>query len=225
MSGFKARKSGNTRDRSRCEMSGTDEEMEQQMKKERLAILQHPVVSGIADYLHSSGGRHGFRVNLWCQTAQNHGHGDCECGGWRQGAPVRVSQTRTTLLECLQEMHNQVLRQHGPKCIAACKALAAQRMSLDDSSAGAPDAFRLMMDLKKAQQSLDKEVAQLKIMKERADKINKEALELQKLVEGAEKMRHEAEKEVILLQAQLYPKRASIDVYLTVRSGCRFTWT
>ena len=39
-------------------------------------------------------------------------------------------------------------------------------------------------------------------MKERADKINKEALELEKLVEGAEKMRHEAEKEVILLQAE-----------------------
>ena len=122
-----------------------------------------------------------------------------------------VSKTRATLLACLQDLHNQVLCQHGPNCIAACKALAAQRMSQDDSSAGAPDAFRLMMDLNKANKTLDKAVAELKTMKERADKVNKQALELQKLVEGAEKMRHESEKEVILLQAQLHPKRARID--------------
>jgi DNA-binding protein YbaB len=108
----------------------------------------------------------------------------------------------------LQDLHNQVLRQHGAKCIAACKALAAQR---NDSSAGAPDAFRLMMDLNKAKKSLDEAVSELKSMKERADKVNKESLKLQKLVEGAEKTRHEAEKEVILLQAQLNPKRARID--------------
>ena len=147
------------------ETSGTNLEMAQRMEQERLAILEHPVVSGIADVYDSNGARPGYRVRLRCHTARNYGDlacGDLECGGLGQGVPVRVSQTRTTLLECLQEMHNQVLRQHGPKCIAACKALAAQRMSPDDSSAGAPDALRLMMDLKKAQQSLDKEVAQLK---------------------------------------------------------------
>ena len=174
------------------------------MQEERLAILEHPVVSGISDVLLSGGQRHGFRVSLRCQTAQQNGHGVCDCGGLRQGVPVRVSKTRATLLACLQDLHNQVLRQHGPNCIAACKALAAQRMSQDDSSAGAPDAFRLMMDLNKAKKTLDKAVAELKTMKERADKVNKQALELQKLVEGAEK-------EVILLQAQLHPKRARID--------------
>ena len=60
------------------------------------------------------------------------------------------------------------------------------------------------MDLNKAKKPLDKAVAELNTMKERADKVNKQALELQKLVEGAEK-------EVILLQAQLHPKRARID--------------
>jgi hypothetical protein len=36
-----------------CEkMSGTNEEMEQQMQEERLAILQHPVISGISDVFH-----------------------------------------------------------------------------------------------------------------------------------------------------------------------------
>ena len=193
------------------ETSGTNLEMAQRMEQERLAILEHPVVRSISDVDCSRGARPGFRVSLWCQTAQQNGHGVCDCGGLRQGVPVCVSQTRTTLLECLQEMHKQVLRQHATKCIAACKALATQRMSHDDSSAGAPDAFRLMMDLNKAKKSLDEAVSELKSMKERADKVNKESLKLQKLVEGAEKTRHEAEKEVILLQAQLNPKRARID--------------
>ena len=194
------------------------------MQEERRAILEHPVVSGISDFFHSSGSRPGFRVSLRCQTAQQNGHGECDCGGLRQGVPVCVSSKRTTLLLCLQDLHKQVLNQHGPNCNAACTALAAQRMSHDDLSAGAPDAFRLMMDLNKAKKSLDEAVSELKSMKERADKVNKESLKLQKLVEGAEKTRHEAEKEVILLQAQLNPKRARIDadvIYFTHLLGFR----
>ena len=42
------------------------------------------------------------------------------------------------------------------------------------------------MELKKAQQSLDKAVVELKTIKERADKVNTDALKLKKLVEGAE---------------------------------------
>ena len=190
------------------ETSGTNLEMAQRMEQERLAILEHPVVRSISDVDRLKGGRPGFRVSLWCQTAQQNGHGECDCGGLRQGVPVCVSSKRTTLLLCLQDLHKQVLNQHGPNCNAACTALAAQR---NDSSAGAPDAFRLMMDLNKAKKSLDEAVSELKSMKERADKVNKESLKLQKLVEGAEKTRHEAEKEVILLQAQLNPKRARID--------------
>jgi len=62
-------------------------------------------------------------VNLRCHAAQE--HGNCECGGLKQGVPVLVSSTRTTLLKCLQEVHNQVLRQHLPQCVAASKALQA----------------------------------------------------------------------------------------------------
>ena len=62
-----------------CEkISGTNPEMEQQMQEERLAILEHPVVSGISDVLLSRGQRPGFRVSLRCQTAQQNGHGVCD---------------------------------------------------------------------------------------------------------------------------------------------------
>ena len=68
------------------------------MEQERLAILEHPVVRSISDVDRSKGGRPGFRVSLWCQTARQNGHGECDCGGLRQGVPVCVSTTRTTLL-------------------------------------------------------------------------------------------------------------------------------
>ena len=170
-----------------CEqMTGTNPEMEQQMEQERLAILEHPVVRSISDVDRSKGGRPGFRVSLWCQSARQNGHGECDCGGLRQGVPVCVSTTRTTLLACLQDLHKQVLLGHGSKCITACKALEAQRMAQDASSAGAPDAFRTMMDLSRATKSLQKATLEWKNVKERADKINKEALELQELVEKAQ---------------------------------------
>jgi len=186
------------------QMSGTNPEMEQQMEQERLAILEHPVVRSISDVDRSKGGRPGFRVSLWCQTARQNGHGECDCGGLRQGVPVCVSTTRTTLLACLQDLHKQVLLGHGSKCITACKALEAQRMAQDASSAGAPDALRTMMDLSQATKSLQKATLEWKNVKERADKINKEALELQELVE-------KAQEEVQRLKAQLHPKRARIE--------------
>ena len=93
-----------------CEkISGTNPEMEQPMQEERLAILEHPVVSGISDVLLSRGQRPGFRVSLRCQTAQQNGHGECDCGGLRQGVPVCVSSKRTTLLLCLQVQRTTLL--------------------------------------------------------------------------------------------------------------------
>ena len=55
-----------------CEkISGTNPEMEQPLQEERLAILEHPVVSGISDVLHSRGKRPGFRVSLqWRSSSQ-----------------------------------------------------------------------------------------------------------------------------------------------------------
>jgi hypothetical protein len=104
----------------------------------------------------------------------------------------------------LQDLHKQVLLGHGSKCITACKALEAQRMAQDASSAGAPDALRTMMDLSQATKSLQKATLEWKNVKERADKINKEALELQELVE-------KAQEEVQRLKAQLQPKRERIE--------------
>jgi len=115
------------------------ENIEQQMQQERRAILELPFVSGISDAAH--GKRGGFRVNLRCHTAKE------ECGGLKQGVPVLVSSTRTTLLECLQEVHNQVLRQHGLQCVAASKALQAERMAQANSPAASKDALRTHNDV------------------------------------------------------------------------------
>ena len=190
-------------------------QMEQQVEQERCAILQLPVVSGISDAVH--GKRCGFRVNLRCHTAQE--HGDCECGGLKQGVPVLVSSTRTTLLECLQEVHNQVLRQHGPKCIAASKAFQAERMAQENSQAPSQDALRTMMHLSQAQQCLKNATAELNSIKQCADKVNKEALHLEKIVDVAVKVVHVAEKEMQELQAQLNPKRARIEADVEEEDG------
>jgi len=180
--------------------------MEQEMEQERRDILELPVVSGMSDMVNGKGC--GFRVNLRCHTARQ--HGTCECGGLKRGVPVYVSSTRTTLLECLQEVHNQVLRQHGPQCVAASKALQAERMTQANSPAASQDALRTMMHLSQAQQCLTKATVELNNIKQRADKVNKEALELKKAVDVAANTVHAAEKEVQEMQAQLNPKRARI---------------
>ena len=113
-----------------------------------------------------------------------------------------VSSTRTTLLECLQEVHNQVLRQHGPQCVAASKALQAERMAQANSPAASQDALRTMMYLSQAQQCLTKATAELNNIKQ----VHKEALELEKAVDVAATTVHASEKEVQELQAQLNPK-------------------
>jgi len=107
----------------------------------------------------------------------------------------------------LQEVHNQVLRQHSPQCVAASKALQAERMTHANSLAASQDALRTMMHLSQAQQCLTKMTAELNNIKHRADKVNKEALELEKAVDVAAKTVHAAEKEVQELQAQLNPTR------------------
>jgi len=115
------------------------------------------------------------------------------------------------LLECLQELHNQVLRQHCLQCVAASQALQAERMAQANSPAASQDALCTMMYLSQAQQCLTKATAELNNIKQRADKVHKEALELEKAVDVAAKTVHAAEKEVQDLQAQLNPKRARIE--------------
>ena len=93
-----------------------------------------------------------------------------------------VSSTRNTLLECLQDVHNQVLRQYGPQRVAASKALQAERIKQANSPAASQDALRTMMHLSQAQQYVTKATAELNNMKQRADKVNKKALELERAV-------------------------------------------
>ena len=65
------------------------ENMEQQMQQERRAMLLL-VVSGISDA--ANGERCGFRFNLRCHIAQE--HGKCECGGLKTGsASARLQHT------------------------------------------------------------------------------------------------------------------------------------
>jgi len=157
--------------------------MEQEIEQERHDILELPFVTGISDMLNGKGC--GFRVNLRCHAARQ--HGNCKCGGLKPGVPVYVSSTRTTLLECLQEVHNQVLRQHVPQCVAASKALQAERITQANSPAASQDALRTMMHFSQAQECLTKATAEPKNIKQRADKVNKEALELEKAVNVAAK--------------------------------------
>jgi len=126
--------------------------MEQEIEQERHHILEFPFVTGISDMVNGKGC--GFRVNLRCQAARQHGR--CECGGLKQGVPVYVSSTRTTLLECLQEVHNQVLRQRGPQRVAASKALQGERITQANSPVASQDALRTMMHLSQAQECLTK---------------------------------------------------------------------
>jgi len=100
---------------------------------------------------------------------------------------MQVSSTQITLLECLQEVHNQVLRQHSQQCVAASKALKAERITHANSPAASQDALRTMMHLSQAQECLTKGTTELKNIKQRADKFNKEALELEKAVDVAAK--------------------------------------
>jgi len=90
----------------------------------------------------------------------------------------------------LQEVHNQVLRQHGPQCVAASNALQAERMTQANSPAASQDALRTMMYLSQAQQCLTKATVELNNIKQRADKVHKEAPELEKAVDVAAKTVH-----------------------------------
>jgi len=178
------------------------ENIEQQMQQEKRVILELPFVSEISEAVH--GKRGGFRVNLRCHTAQE--HRNCECGGLKQGVSVLVSSTRITLLECLQEVHNQGLRQHGPQCVTTSKALQSERMAQANSQAASQDALRTMMYFSWAEQCLTKATAELNNIK-----VHKEALELEKAVDVTAKTVHAVEKEVQGLQAQLNPKQARIE--------------
>jgi len=40
-----------------------------------------------------------------------------------QAGPVRITNTHTTMLACLQKLDQQTMAQHGDKCVAAAEAV------------------------------------------------------------------------------------------------------
>jgi len=86
-----------------------------------------PVVIILAPLAASSKNKPGYRVGLRCFSCQE--YGSC---GQQQVGPVRITNTRTTLLACLQELHKQIVDGHGARCIDA--ALAAEKSATSSSS-------------------------------------------------------------------------------------------
>ena len=71
------------------------------------AIEALPVVTVLSPLDASSKDKPGYHVELRCLSCQE--YGSC---GQRQAGPVRIINTRTTLLACLQELHKQIVDGH-----------------------------------------------------------------------------------------------------------------
>ena len=87
------------------------------------AIEALPVVSLLSLLTKKSG----FCVTLKCYKSC----GDKRCG------PVCISKTRTTLLACLQQLHQQIMDHHGEECVAAAEAADAVSSNAAEGGASA----------------------------------------------------------------------------------------
>ena len=105
--------------------------------------------------------------------------------------PVCISKTRTTLLACLQQLHQQSMDHHGEKCVAAAQATDAVSSNAAKGGASAlTGASSNVMDL----------TMRLSNTKARAVAANKVALE-------AEQANDALEREVeVLVQAMKRPR-------------------
>ena len=154
------------------------------MDDEVRAIEALPVVSELAQLAASRSKEAGFQASLRCSA-------HCKK---KQESPVHISNSRTTLFGCLQELRMRLETRHGDACVAAAeaargaeaaaKAAAATRAGAG-SSAESPNTLAAMMRLQAA--------------KVRAEAANKAALE-------AEKAKDAAEEEVEALRWELEPK-------------------
>ena len=80
------------------------------------AIEALPVVTVLSPLAASSKNKPGFRVGLRCFLCQE--YGSC---GQQEAGPVRITNTCTTLLACLQELHKQIVDGHC--CRLVCHQL------------------------------------------------------------------------------------------------------
>jgi len=136
------------------------------------AIEALPVVTVLSPLAVSSKNKPWFRVGLRCFSCQE----NASCGQ-QQAGPVRITNTRTTLLACLQELHKQMVDGHGACCVDAARA--ADRSATSSSStadACLSGAASNVMDL----------MMQLSNVKARAMVANKVALEAKQAKDALE---------------------------------------
>jgi len=147
------------------------------------AIEALPVVTVLSPLAASSKNKPGYRVGLRCFSCQE--YGSC---GQQQAGPVRITNTRTTLLACLQELHKQIVDDHGARCVDAtpaadesatsssstadaCLAGAASNvmdlmMRFSNTKARAVAANKVALEAEQAKDALEREVQALeRVMK------------------------------------------------------------
>jgi len=78
------------------------------------AIEALPVVTVLSPLYASSKNKPGYHFGLRCFSCQEYGR----CGQQQVG-PVRITNTRTTLLACLQELHKQIVDDHSARFVDA----------------------------------------------------------------------------------------------------------
>ena len=91
-----------------------------QMEEEVRVIEALPAVRELLQLPASSNVKTGYQAMLWCHAGRE--HGGC---GKRLEPPVFVTQSRTTLLACLQELRKRLGQRHGGDCVAAAEAARA----------------------------------------------------------------------------------------------------
>ena len=96
----------------------TDPAVRSQMNDEVCAIEALPAVSGLKQMPTSGSKGAGFQASLRCFASRE--HGSC---GQKQEPPVHLTQSRTTLLGCLQQLRRRLETRHGSNCVAAVEAM------------------------------------------------------------------------------------------------------
>jgi len=143
------------------------------------AIEALPVVTVLSPLAASSKNKPGFCVRLRCFSCQEY----ASCGQ-QQAGPVRITNTRTTLLACLQKLHKQIVDGHSACCVHdalaadesatsssntadACLAGAASNdmdlmIQFSNTKARAVAANKVALEAEQAKDALEREVQALK---------------------------------------------------------------
>lgn len=91
-----------------------------QMEQEMRDIEALPAVRQLLQLSAGKTTGAGFQVTLRCFAGRE--HGGC---GKKSEPPVLLTNSRTTLLACLQELRMRLEKRHGGACVAAAEAARA----------------------------------------------------------------------------------------------------